>query len=225
MELDEMRQKWAEYDRKLDSSIRLNQRILVDTYLGKARKELRWLIARVAIGIATDVVLLIALGNFLFHHSTQPEYLTPAAFLFISVLVSMITLARQMKIILELDYSKPIATLQKELEQLAILRIRTVQAIFVMCPLLWMPLLIVAVKGFLGVDIYRILPGSWIVANQLFGVLFVLAIFGIARWYSNRMAHSPTVQNIMRDMAGDNLNAAKKSLATLAEFELETPEP
>jgi hypothetical protein len=37
MELDELKEKWAEHDKKLDQSIRLNRQLMRETYTGELR--------------------------------------------------------------------------------------------------------------------------------------------------------------------------------------------
>jgi hypothetical protein len=52
MELDELRQKWLEHDRKLDTSIRLNRQLLREAYTRKARFALWRLGAMLVAGSA-----------------------------------------------------------------------------------------------------------------------------------------------------------------------------
>jgi hypothetical protein len=222
MDMDEMRKRWAEYDRKLETNLRLNRQILNETYLGKTRTALQRLVAGIGVEMAVDIALLMALECFLYAHRALPQFLLPAAFLHLCVMVSLVTLARQIKIALEIDYSRPIATLQKDLERLRILRIRTMQAIFVLAPLLWLPLLIVTLKGLLGVDAYALFPLSWLIANVLFGMAVIPLVFWLSKRYRHRIARSRWIQRIKQDLAGESLNAAANFLTTLAEFEDET---
>ena len=50
MELDELKVKWAEYDRKLDESIRLNRQLLRESYTRRAKFALWRLAAMLAAG-------------------------------------------------------------------------------------------------------------------------------------------------------------------------------
>jgi hypothetical protein len=50
MELDELKEKWAEHDRKLDQSIRLNQQLMRETYTRRAKFALWRLAAMLALG-------------------------------------------------------------------------------------------------------------------------------------------------------------------------------
>ena len=70
---------------------------------------------------------------------------------------------------------------------LRLTRIRTTLWTLLFAPLMWVPLLIVALRGLFGVDVYAAGP-AWLVANALFGVAVIpLAIF-IAKRYGSRLA-------------------------------------
>ncbi len=74
-------------------------------------------------------------------------------------------------------------------------------------------------KGFLGLDVYRLFDTAWIVTNVAFGFLVLGIGVWAARHYGDRMSNSAFGQRFLRDLAGFNLNAASGFLATLAEFE------
>jgi hypothetical protein len=49
MELDELKERWTEHDRKLDLSIRLNQRLMRDSYTRRAKFAVGRLAAMLAL--------------------------------------------------------------------------------------------------------------------------------------------------------------------------------
>ena len=80
-------------------------------------------------------------------------------------------------------------------------------------------MLIVGLKGLLGVDAYALFSSAWLAANVLFGVAVIPLAVWISRRYADRMKGSPLVRSLMRDMAGYNLNAAMGFLGKLERFE------
>ena len=60
---------------------------------------------------------------------------------------------------------------------------------------------------------------TWIAANVAFGIALIPLTLWASRKFGDRLNRSPFVQQILRDLAGNNLNAAKAFLADLAEFE------
>ena len=83
------------------------------------------------------------------------------------------------------------------------------------------PVLIVAFKGFLGVDAYLFLNGRWLLGNLLFGLAFIPLMLWAARRFASRWQGSPLLQSLMDDLAGRSLVAATGFLNELSQFEQE----
>jgi hypothetical protein len=223
VDLDELKQKWVEHDQKLDESIRLNQRLLSALTVNRTRSALHRLVVVLGVESLLGLAVAVVLGNFIYEHIATLRFALPAIALHAFVIVNLIGLIRQIVRAVQIDYDKPIAVIQKELESLRMLTIRTTQWALLAGMLVWTPFVIVASKGFLGIDAYRTFGATWLWANFLFSV----AVIGLAVWwakrFSARLGRSPFIQRLMRDLTGYNLNAATRFLTTLAEFQEEKP--
>jgi hypothetical protein len=205
MELDELRERWAEHDRKLDLSIRLNRQLMRETYTRRAKFALWRLAAMLAVGSITMLPIIIFLGAFTAKNWAMPRFTIPAILLDIAAIATLAALNVQIGMALTIDYAQPIAAIQKRLEMLRKFRIRYIQAIILTSVLLWAPIFIVVMKTFLGADIYHLAGTSWIVKNVAIG----LAVIPLGGWLLKKF----------RPGAGYNLDAASGFMATLAEFE------
>ena len=156
-------------------------------------------------GIDRDVGGDRFLGAFTAKNWSTPRFTIPAIVLDIAAIAALAALNAQIGMALSIDYTQPIAAIQKRLETLRKFRIRYIQAILVTSALLWVPVFIVAMKGFFGADVYRLFGTAWIVTNVAFG----FAVLALGIWLSKKY----------RPGGGYNLNAASGFLATLAEFE------
>jgi len=219
MELDELKAKWAEHDRKLDQSIRLNRKLLWDTYTRRARFALWRLAAMLAIGSLFLLAVVVSLGRFIAQNWFAPRFSLPAMALDLAAIAALAALIAQIGLALTIDYNQPVAVIQKRLETLRKIRIRYSQTIFLTMTLTWVPMFIVVMKGSLGWDVYRLFDTTWIVGNVAFGLAILALGLWLGRRYGSRMAGSTFGQRFLRDLAGYNLNAASGFLATLAEFE------
>jgi hypothetical protein len=222
MDLDEMKAQWANHNRKLDESIRLNRELLRATKLTGAQSALRRLAAGLVLGAIVQLAVVVALGSFIYQHIAVARFALPAAALDVFAIAILIVIIRQIAGALQIDYDKPIAVIQKQLEDLKVLRIRYIQGIFLTATLAWTPLLIVALKGFWGLDAYRMFGGVYLACNVLIGLAVIPLGLWLSKKFSNRMGGSPFMQRIMKDLAGYNLSAATGFLANLSEFENET---
>jgi hypothetical protein len=218
MELDELKQKWAEHDRKLDQSIHLNRQVLREVYTRRARFALWRLAAVLVLGSIFMLMVIVWLGYFISQAWSSPRFVWPAVALDLMAISLLALLIGQVGLSLKMDYDQPVAVIQRRLEMLRKVRIRYIQGIFLSALLGWMPLFILVMKVFLGVDVYRSFPTSWIVTNVAVGLAVVAAVIWVFKKYGPR-----TSQRFLRDLAGYNLNAASGFLATLAEFEDEHP--
>jgi hypothetical protein len=218
-DLDSLKEKWAEYDRKLEDVIRLNRRILTATTMNRARSSLQ----RVALFLAVETVIwfviIVALGSFTHKHIAMPRFALPAIVLDLYAIANLVFLIRQIAAALGIDYGMPVSVIQGRLEAMRMLRIRYIQVSVLAGVLVWTPLVIVALKALLEVDAYSSPGVPWLAANVVFTVAVVaLAIF-LARKFGQRMSGTPTLRQFMKDLAGYNLREAARFLATLDEFD------
>ena len=221
VEMDDLRKTWAEYDRKLDTNIRLSRKLLMASNLNRVRSPLRRLAFFVGMESVIQFAVVVALGSFIYEHIAMVRFALPAAALDVFAIAILIAMIRQIAGALQIDYDKPIAIIQKQLEDLRVLRIRYIQGIFLVATLAWTPLLIVALKGFWGLDAYRLFGGAYLMANLLVGLAIIPLAIWLSKKFGDRMGRSPVMQRLMKDLAGYNLNAAAGFLATLSEFEEE----
>jgi MFS family permease len=223
MELDALKEKWAEHDRKLDVSIRLNRQLLMAANMNRVRSPLRRLAFFVGLGALIGLIGPVILGQFIYQHWAEPRFVLPAVVLHVWVIANLAASIRQIAMALQIDYDKPIAMIQKQLESLRVLRIRITQwALLTGQVVWWIPFLIVALKGFWDLDAYKVFGTAFLLANLAVGLAIIPLAIWVSRKFGDRMGRSPVMQRLMRELAGYNLNAATGFLATLSEFENET---
>jgi hypothetical protein len=221
MELDDLKRSWEEQGRQLDASLRLNTHLLRESALSKASTattRLSWLLMA---EILLDLVLCVWLGSFNADHITEPRFLIPGIVLHLFAIGSMVLGIHQWLALKRIDYGAPVLEIQKRLGGLRVQRVRATKLILLSVLLLWTPLLIVSLKGLLGVDAYVIFSGAWLAANLALGVAVIPLAVWISKRYADRMERSPLIQRLMRDLAGYNVNAATDFVSSLARFEEE----
>jgi hypothetical protein len=221
MDLDELKAKWTEHDRKLEEGIRLNRRILGAVQLGRTRSALNRLTVFTILHAALWVVCIGSLGDFVYEHASKSWLAVPAVALDLYAIGFLIALIRQIAAVRQIDYGQPVASIQKRLEGLRVMRIRTVQWGVLAGLVAWTPFAIVAMRAFFGVDLYRLFGPTWVWANLLFGLAAIPLAVWLSKKFAGRAGRSPFMQRLMADLAGNSLNAAARFLAELAEFERE----
>jgi hypothetical protein len=217
VEIDEVKNMWRESNRRLEASMRLNMVLLGQLNLRKTGTSLRWLSGGIAAELIVNAIGILLLGLFIAAHLQEPRFLVPAALLDAYAIALVIAGARQLAAIGGIDYDEPVVAIQRRLEMLRLQRIRTTLATLLFAPLMWVPFAIVALRA-LGVDLYAA-GWSWLAANALFGVAFILVAIAVARRFGHRFARSARMRALADAIAGRTLASAIESLDSIARFE------
>jgi hypothetical protein len=221
MDLQDMKDRWVEYDRKLEASLRVNTQVLREINLGRVDSALKRLSRLLVFELVANLAIVVVLGMFIASHVSELRFLAPAVLLDVCAISFVIRSVRQLVVLHSLDYSAPVVAIQKQLAALRIERIRVTKWVLLLSPLLWTPLLIVSFEGLLGLDVYLFLDGTWLAANLLFGAAFIPLMLWMARHFAGRWQGSPLLQSLMDDLAGRSLVEAAGFLGTLSRFEEE----
>ncbi|HZL69092.1 MAG TPA: hypothetical protein VFC29_17390, partial [Candidatus Limnocylindrales bacterium] len=167
---------------------------------------------------AAWVAIIVVLGNFIYEHISMAQFAVAGVALDVYSIVTLNFLIRQIALALRIDYGKPIATIQKQIEALRVLRIRTIQWGVLAGLVAWVPFMIVLFKVAFGVDIYE---AAWVWSNVAFGLALIPVAIWVSKKFGDRMDRSPIIQGLMKSLSGHNLNAAADFLMTLSKFEEE----
>jgi hypothetical protein len=219
MELDELKEQWADYDRKLDETLRLNRQLLKTMKLSRVRSALQRLAVLLALESVAWFAGIVVLGLFISRNITMMRFALPAAVLDLFAIANFAALIAQISSALRIDYDRPIADIQKQMEALRVLRIRYIQASVVGGFVAWVPFVVVVFKGFFGLDAYHLFNTAWLITNVLVGLAVLALAIWLSKKFSERMSRYPGIQMFMRNLAGQNIKTANEFLAKLSEFE------
>jgi hypothetical protein len=208
MELDELKEKWAQ----VEASTRLNHRILDAMQRTQAKSRLQRLRVLTAVHAVAWIVCTEALGSYVYAHLDTARFALPGAAVGLYALGLVMTLFRQLVLIARVDYAEPVTVIQRRLEAIRIWRSRTTQWAVLAGTVLWAPCLFIVVHALTGVDVYRVFGMRWLAANVVFG----MALIPLTLWALGRF---PAVKRLRDDLGGTTLKEAAAFLATLAEFE------
>ncbi len=218
MDLEDLREIWQRQDRKLTELLRADARRSADASLGQARTATRGVAWTVLIDLVLSAVPVLWLGSFIADHVGEPLFAIPAAVLDVFAIALLAAYARQLAALRTVDWTGPVAAIQRRLAGFRVRRVRVARGILLLAPLLWALMLVVGLKGFLGVDAYRALGVRYVAANFLFGLAFLAVALWVSRRWADRLRASPFLRDRMRDLAGRNLAEAEKFAAAAEAF-------
>lgn len=218
MNLETLQRRWDELDQSLDERLRRRDGLLRRLYLQAMQAPLRRRSWAVGAEVALNGAVLLLLGSFLFQHIAAPLFLLPGLGLYLFALWQLVASLRQLVALRTLDYSSPLVTLQQRLARLRVQSLTQLLWTVALSPLLWPLLVIVGLKGLLGLDAYAVLGLPWLGVNLLFGLVFVPLAVGLARLLGQRFESSPRFQRLLDDLAGRSLREAQEALEAVEAF-------
>jgi hypothetical protein len=214
MELDDLKSAW----KAMPAPTAAQQALLAITARSAAAASLRPLERGIAVELGFNVVLVLLFGSFLGDHFNAPKFAIPAAIALAFAVILCNLGVRQLVELRSVDRGDSIVSMQRYLERLEILRIRTTVGTLIFAPLLWLPIAIVAGKALFGLDLYA-LGVPYLAANALFGLAVLAGGFFVARATAARGAASRRVARLAADLSGSSLRRTAASLAALRTFE------
>jgi len=218
MDLEDLRRIWQEQDRKLSAILRADARRAAESTLRRAETSSRGIAWAVLLDLVLSAIPVIWLGSFIADHLAEPAFAIPAAVLDVLAIALLAAYARQYASLKTLDWTGPVAAIQRRLADVRVRRVRLIRWILFLAPLLWALMLVVGLKGFFGIDAYAGFGVRFIAANVLFGLVFLGAAVWLSRRYADRLGAHPFLRERLRDLAGRNLAEAERLAAAAAAF-------
>jgi hypothetical protein len=218
MKLDDLREELRSCAARAEKNVVVRAAALREKGLTATGSAMRRLRAYLWLELGLSLFAAFLVGDFIASH-LQPRFLVPALVLDAFAIAHVTFGARQLVTLGRVTFDAPVVAVQRELETLRMGRIRVTKWTLLLGPLLWIPLLVVALEGFVGVDAYAVFDRTWIITNVLFGVAFIPAMLVLSKRLVDRFAGSPLLARLLRDVAGRNLSAAQSFLDELARFE------
>lgn len=223
MDLETLQRRWAALDQTIDDRLQRHAALLRGLYMQTVRAPLRRRSWAIGAEIALSALLLLLLGGFIFAHRDAPPFLIPGLALHLFAIWQLAGGVRQLVALRTLDYSAPPVTIQAQLARLRVQSLTQLLWTVALSPLLWPLLLVVGLKGLLGIDAYAALGLPWLGANLLAGVIAVPLALWLARALRHRFGAAPAFQRLLDDLAGGSLREAREALAAAAAFADEPP--
>ncbi len=215
MELDELKLAWQSLDRRMDALITMNQQEMLKDKRGKARSKLRPLAWGQSIQMIIGTVIALLSVGFWHANLETPHLFFAGLSLHIYGVVLIVFGGAMHGMLSRVDYSEPVVSIQKQLAKTRRFYVLASTTLGMVWWLLWIPLMMVALAGAFGVDIYTQQPlvlWSWVIT----GGGGLLASLGFIFWASKRPALSKKLE---RTAAGKSLNNAQAFLDEITEFE------
>lgn len=190
MELDELKQSWKDYDKKLIDNLRLNEKLMKQLNLDKSKREMSKPLIYEITNIAVAFMLAVYLLGFALRHSEESIFVASSMLALVVDLVLLVLGVIKLNSFLKVDYyNSTVLDLQKAVYNLKkmILRYRKIE--MGTAPILMLGLFPVVFKDFRGANLFQNLGLYIIEMTAGLAIAFTLII------WINRQLYDKKVKN------------------------------
>ncbi len=178
MNFQDLEDIWNENNQDLEQSITINSASINNINMKKVTSNLtetRW---ENLIELGVNLWFLSFFKNFFMNHYHTPKFLIPGAFMLGLCLFAIVFCTYKLFLISRINRNYPIVKAQRNLALIQYFNRLEINALFFLIPTFSLAFLIVAAKGFIGMDLYAIgfpfIP--YLVGSFLVGVIIILFI-------------------------------------------------
>jgi len=217
--LEEIKLLWNTYEQKLDRNYKLNLELLKRTNLDKAKNKIRKLTWMTGITLAFYVMVTFFLVVFAIGNISSISVAVSSGILALWTLLISIAAIHELELISRMDYSAPVAELQKRMSHLKLIIIRYLRLGVWIFPL-YMVFVVMFFKVIFGIDIVANADTGWLLWQLPVMLLFTLGAIWAQKKLSPKNAEKPWMNKLLSGN-GSQITEALSLLDEIEQFEKE----
>ena len=216
MELDEMKLAWQSLSRQLEQQQALNLSLMTESRLDKVRHGLRPLLWGQVVQIVAGALIALMAVSFWLPRMAVTHFLVWGWLVHAFGILMIVTAARNLHLIKQIDYAAPVLEIQRRIAQLRAWRVGVEAPLYAVTgSFVWIPFVLMAIASS-GID-----PS--VVAPQLAGYLMLsgvasLVLVMLVAWLVRRVGLRHWFEN---QLAGASVRKAESMLEQIARFRQE----
>lgn len=219
MELEELKAAWQTANDRLDGMESAQKRVLKSIQDERTRTAAAGLRREPVFELVVAGLALLWTGNFLATNFSKiladPVAAVPAGLVHVLAIVTIGLSVRQLMMVSNLDYSRPIVEAQAKIAAVRALRVRSTQSMILIGLGLWVVFPMAAGQALFGLNFVHSVNALWVMANLAFGLLTGTAFVIVAKRFKGRSAFLASIDNLM---AGTEIARAQKLLVEAEAF-------
>jgi hypothetical protein len=134
MELDELKNIWVQYDKKISDNTRLNKEILKRMLISKPEKRLNWIKIKAGFNVFSPVILILMIMIMDVKFSLNINFYIGLSFFTAIFVITYIWNVRYFLLIRKIDFSGAILSIKKGIAELEKYKIKTTRIKYMIMP-------------------------------------------------------------------------------------------
>ena len=217
MEDVELKKIIADYDDKLDKTLRLNTSSVKDLLLGKSQKSTRNILRYRIVEVLIFTLLALFLSWYVADHFDQTHLAISSAILNVFTLVALVGSIGQVVLLQKIDFCEPIVEIRKKIEQVNAHGLLFVKLLFLSAPI-WWAYAIVGLDLFLDFDLYVFLEKGFVIRYIVVNFLLLLPLLWVFNRLTYKNVHVKWIAKTISVLAGTKTMKAMMFLNNIDEF-------
>jgi hypothetical protein len=215
MELDELKASWQRLDQRVQELTLINRRLLIDTDVRKARWRLAPLVMGAGAGAFIGAFFAVLSAVFISDHLDSRPALIAGGFLLVMSLAFFVVHAGRLSLALRIGFTRPVLEIQRSLASLQRWEAWSFHAVWVICCVLPLGIMIGAAIAMKGATIWERAPG-YLLANLL--VWLVIGVGPLLLYVWSRRRHGKLAARMDAFLMSHSIKSARAAIAEIDEF-------
>ncbi len=215
MELDELKAAWQRLDQRVQALTLINRRLVIDTAVRKARWRLAPLVMGAAASALIGAVFAVLSAIYIGDHLHSPAALIAGGFLLVMSLSFFVIHVGRLSLALRIDFTQPVLEIQRSLASLQRWEAWSFHAVWVVCCLLPLGIMIGAAMAMNGAVIWERAPG-YLLTNILVWVAFGVGPPLLYLWSRRRQGKLAARMDAF--LTSHSITSARAAIAEIDEF-------
>jgi len=218
MEARELKKILAAYDTKLNETLSLNVASFKRINLDKSEKSTQRILTYRIIEIIVFSLLSLCMGNYIATNWSQTHLALSGIIVGIFTLIALAGSIGQVTLLQQIDYTKPIVTIRKNIELVNAHGLLFVKLMFLSTPI-WWSYIVVASDLLFNIDVYAKMDVDFVLKYLMVNSLLIIPLV----WFLNKLTyknlHIKWVRKTLGLFIGSKTMKALAFLNAIEEFE------
>ena len=220
MELEELKNLWNHYHKKLDENLNFNRSALKEMKLNKMKSKMRKLMTLRIAEALWFLVIVIALWGFIAVNFSLSAPTISALILSIFATIGLAGGIGQIALIGMIDYSSSVTSIQKQLGRIKSHGVQVLKLLFLSIPF-YMSYVFLGFKLIFKIDLYSSADQKWLILNIIISFCFVIPALWLYRELGLKTTTRNWVKRLISDSGGKEITAAVEFMHEIEKFENE----
>lgn len=204
-------------DNKLNHSIATNFRTLSDLQVQKSIFTLRKLRLYAIFEIIVGALIMILLGNFIYHNTDSLSLIVSAAILQIFTVLAIAGASQQLILISEFEVAASVTENQRILASLQTHSITLLRLMILHFPF-FLPYILIGFKIFFNINIWKTGNLSWLISSLLLSIALIPVSIWLYRKIQPANMHLKWVRKLVEITNGKQISEAMSFLDEIEKF-------